>query len=81
MDFDDPIERRKWLARLVESVNSHARKAGRPFELTEFIETLRSAEKVLRRHRASISTSGAFLMRSSSIPSRRASIAVIGRRV
>jgi hypothetical protein len=41
MGFDDPIERRKWLARLVASAKGHARKAGRPFELTTaFIETL-----------------------------------------
>ena len=41
MDFDDPIERRKWPARLVASARGHARRAGRPFELTtEFIETL-----------------------------------------
>jgi hypothetical protein len=41
MDFDDPIERGKWAARLVASGKGHARKAGRPFELTTaFIETL-----------------------------------------
>jgi hypothetical protein len=41
MDFDDPIERGKWVARLVASGKGHARKAGRPFELaTAFIETL-----------------------------------------
>jgi len=46
MDFDDQIERRKWLARLVASAKGHARKAGRPFELTtEFVETLYVAQK------------------------------------
>lgn len=31
MDFDDPIERRKWLARLVASAKGEARKGvGRP---------------------------------------------------
>ena len=46
MDFDDPIERRKWFARLVASAKGHARKAGRPFELTtEFIETLYAQQK------------------------------------
>jgi hypothetical protein len=46
MDFDDPIERRKWLARCVASAKGHARKAGRPFELTtEFIETLYAQQK------------------------------------
>jgi hypothetical protein len=41
MDFDDPTERRKWLARLVASAKGHARKADRPFELTtEFIESV-----------------------------------------
>jgi hypothetical protein len=41
MDFDDPIVRGKWLARLVASAKGQARKAGRPFELTTaFIETL-----------------------------------------
>jgi hypothetical protein len=55
MDLDDPIERGKWLARLVASAKGHARKAGRPFELTtEFIETLRPAARALRRYRASI---------------------------
>jgi hypothetical protein len=41
MDFDDPIERRKWLGKLVASAKGHARKANRPFELTtEFVESL-----------------------------------------
>jgi hypothetical protein len=41
MEFDDPIERRRWLAILVANAKGHARKASRPFELTvEFIETL-----------------------------------------
>jgi hypothetical protein len=34
MDFDDPTERQKWLARLVASAKGHAKKADRPFELT-----------------------------------------------
>jgi hypothetical protein len=46
MDFDDPIERRKWLARLVANAKGHARKVGRSFELTtEFIETLYARQK------------------------------------
>jgi hypothetical protein len=41
MDFDDPIERGRWLARLVASAKGHARKVGRPFELTTaFVESL-----------------------------------------
>jgi hypothetical protein len=41
MDFVDPIERQKWVAPLVANAKGHARKAGRPFELTtEFVETL-----------------------------------------
>jgi hypothetical protein len=41
MDFDDPIERRNWLTKLVASAKGHAKKADRPFELTtEFIESL-----------------------------------------
>jgi len=46
LDFDDPIERRKWPARLVASAKGHARKVGRPFELTtEFIETVYGRKK------------------------------------
>jgi hypothetical protein len=41
MGFNDPNERQRWLGRLVASAKGHARKAGRPFELTtEFVETL-----------------------------------------
>jgi hypothetical protein len=41
VEFDDPIERRRWLAKSVANAKGHARKASRPFELTiEFIETL-----------------------------------------
>jgi hypothetical protein len=55
MDLDDPTERQKWLARLVASAKGHARKAGRPFELTtEFIETLYAQQRgPLRRYGAS----------------------------
>jgi hypothetical protein len=41
MDFDAPIDRHRWLGRLVKSAKGHARKARKPFELTtEFVETL-----------------------------------------
>jgi hypothetical protein len=76
MDFDDPIERRKWLARLVASAKGHARKVGRPFELTtEFIETVYGRKKGRSTLPGINSTRGAFLIRSSSTPSRRALIA------
>jgi hypothetical protein len=46
VDFDDPIERQKWLGRLVASAKGHARKANRPFELmTEFIESLYAQQR------------------------------------
>jgi hypothetical protein len=46
MEFNDPIERRKWLAKLVASAKGHARKADRPFELTtEFVESLYAQQK------------------------------------
>jgi hypothetical protein len=46
VDFDEPVERRKWLARLVASAKGHAKKADRPFELTtELIERLYVKQK------------------------------------
>jgi hypothetical protein len=46
IDFDEPIERRKWLARLVASAKGHAKKADRSFELTtELIERLYAKQK------------------------------------
>jgi len=34
VNFDDPIEHRKWVAKLVASAKGHAPRANRPFELT-----------------------------------------------
>jgi hypothetical protein len=46
MDFDNPSERRKWLAKLVASAKGHARKDRKPFELTiDFIETLYAEQR------------------------------------
>jgi hypothetical protein len=46
MEFKDPIERRKWLAKLVANAKGHARKADTPFELTtEFVEILYAQQK------------------------------------
>jgi hypothetical protein len=73
MDFDDPIDRRKWLARLVTSAKGHAQKAGRPFELRSSL--LRPCTQ-LKRGAATLpgtsSTIFDFLMPSLSTLSRRA---------
>jgi hypothetical protein len=64
VDFDDAIDRRKWLARLMACVKGHARKTGGPFELTiEFIKTLYAQQKGAATSQGFNSTSDAFLMR------------------
>ena len=80
MDFDDPTERQKWLARLVASAKDHARDAHKPFELTtEFIKTL-YAEQMGRCAATGLQIQPAALSRSACRRSLRARASIANRR-